>query len=251
MLTSFTTMGTPGLSVDEIVNVAKVYSFDSVEIRVLDDGEIKKNISDEEIKQIRKKLSVFDSFGLLCYNITISENKEKMVENVLNNLEFAEKTGAERIRVFTGKIITSEMMSELISALKSILEAYKGRVQINLQNHSGNGLSCAQGIELINKLKDDRLGFIFSPDESLKNGEDYMSCIEEITKISRQIYVADMTKEMKYCLIGEGIIPFNDIISQMKRNGFDGIITLKWEKCWHDYLPDYTIGFPSFKNIVF
>jgi len=248
MKTGFTTMGTPGLSLEEIVAITKEYGFDSVEIRVRDDGEIKPDITDEEAKKVKEILSAVPDYGLFCYNTTLHEGAEEMEKSLLDNLEIAEKTGAKRIRVFPGKYETEKEIDELIRVLKIVSSKYSGKVQINLQNHAGNGLSCEQGIKVINELNDDLYSFIFSPDECIKRDIEYMPYLSDIAKISRQMFIADISEDKKYTLIGEGCIPFKEVIEEMKRSGFDGYLTLKWEKCWCDYLPSYKEGFASFFN---
>lgn len=250
MIKGFTTMGTPGISISETVDIVKKYGFDSLELRLREDGEIKPDIAGDELENTKNLLSKIEDYGLFCYNETHFAGQEKMESSMLECLELAEKTGAKRVRFFTGKIETEEEYEVAKAALKNVSLKYKGDVKIRLQNHSGNGLSCEQGIKLISELNDKRITFIFSPDECLKRGEEYLSVIPEIAKITDQIFIADMTDDNKYCLIGEGIIPFDEILKKMKENGFDGHITLKWEKCWCDYLPTYEEGFPSFINYL-
>ena len=250
MKTSFTTMGTPELSLDEVILAAKEYGFDAVDLRVRDDCEVPLNITDKEAEIIKIKLEE-ENIGLMslfCYNETIKSGKEEMKNSILKHLQIAEKIDAFGIRIFSGKIETDEEFSDLCSVLKNVLEGYKGSINILMQNHSSNGLTPKQGITLCETIKDKRLNFIFSPDECFKLDVDYMPYLPEIGKITKQIYIADITDEKKYCLIGDGVIDFKKIIETMKNNGFDGYLTLKWEKCWCDYLPAFEEGFKSFNK---
>lgn len=250
MKTSFTTMGTQGLSVEEIVEVAKKYGFDGVDFRVHENGEIPLDVTKEQAKDIKEKLKGIALPGLFCYNKTLNDGEKEMEGSVLRCLEIGEMLGCESIRLFTGKLETNEDINSLCNVLENVLEKYKGKTKIYLQHHTMNSLNCSQAIEIFKRLDKEKCGFIFSPDEGYKMDEDYMPLIPEIAKFTKQIYVADITKDKKYCLIGEGIIPFNEIINTLKTNGFDGYVTLKWEKCWCDYLPDYPEGFKSFVDYI-
>lgn len=50
----------------------------------------------------------------------------------------------------------------------------------------------------------------------------------------------------KYCLLGEGDIPIVPTLQVLKDGGYDGYLTLEWEKAWQDYLPEPTVGFPQY-----
>jgi len=243
----FATLATPGFSIEQIAGEAKKYGFNSVDIRVRNDGEIKPDITKSEAERIREILGEIKLSSLLCYNHTIADDDEKMVETVLSAAELCELLDAESIRIFTSQIDETNY-ERLMVALHRIFKAYKGSKRILIQNHAGNGLTCPQAIEVAKELQSPNFGFILSPDEGFKRDEEFMHLIPELVKITDKIFVADMTAEKKYCLIGDGVIPFKDIISEMQKYGFDGNITLKWEKCWCDYLPEYDKGFESFIN---
>lgn len=247
MKKGFATLATPGFSIERIAEEALKYGFDSVDIRVREDGEIKPHITKSEADEIKEKLGKINLSSLLCYNHTIADDDEKMVETVLASAELCELLDAESIRIFTSRVEEADF-ERLLKILQRIYKSYKGNKKILIQNHAGNGLSCEQAIRVGKELDSKNYGFIVSPDESFKKDEDFMEIIPEIVKITDKIFIADMTADKKYCLIGDGVIPFKEIISEMQKYGFDGSITLKWEKCWCDYLPEYDKGFESFIN---
>ena len=248
MKISFTTMGTPGLNIDEIIEAAREYGFDGIDFRVHKDGEISEDITIEEANEIKDKLGNLELPGLLCYNTKIQQGIDEMTDSVMKSLEIAEMLGAKSIRLFSGKLTESETMEKFCDALNNIFEKYKGEVEIYIQNHASGGISCAEALEIAKRVKDKRYGFIFSPEQSYLMGEEYLDLVREITPLVKQIYIADVNEENLYCLIGAGVIPFSKIINDMKDAGFDGYITLNWEKCWRDYLPPYQQGFESFLN---
>ena len=105
MKTSFTSMATPGLSIDEIIDAARKYRFDFVDLRVSDDGEITADLTDEQAESIKSK---FNSSGikilsLLCYNDTIKSGIESMEKSILKHLEIAEKLDVVGVRIFFRK----------------------------------------------------------------------------------------------------------------------------------------------------
>jgi sugar phosphate isomerase/epimerase len=54
----------------------------------------------------------------------------------------------------------------------------------------------------------------------------------------------------RYCLMGEGDVPNIDALRLLKAGGYDGYLALEWEKGWHDYLPDASIAFPHYAETM-
>jgi sugar phosphate isomerase/epimerase len=41
-----------------------------------------------------------------------------------------------------------------------------------------------------------------------------------------------------YVIPGTGEMPLPEVMSVLRRDGYNGAISLEWEKMWHPYLPD-------------
>ena len=50
----------------------------------------------------------------------------------------------------------------------------------------------------------------------------------------------------QYVQIGDGEIPLKDALGILKAAGFDGWLTFEWEKVWHPNLADPSVAFPEF-----
>ena len=60
-------------------------------------------------------------------------------------------------------------------------------------------------------------------------------------------YLTDeVDKGFKYCFLGDGDVPVIDALRLLHAAGYDGYLTLEWEKAWQDYLPDPSEGFPQY-----
>ncbi len=250
MKIGFTTMATPGMSVEDVVSEAVNYGFDGVDLRVRVDGEITENVTVRRANEIRKIFGKTEISSLMCYNYTLSEGADKMKDSILNLLNAARRLMVKNIRVFTGKIESDGYLEHTAMVINEIFKEYDDDINLLFQNHAGNGLSCRQALKLSEMIDDKRWGFIFSPDECFKAKEDYIPLIPELIKITRQVYIADMTRDGKYCLIGKGVIPLKTVVKELKANGYDGYLSLKWEKIWCDYLEDYKEAFDSFKKYL-
>ncbi len=248
MQNSFTTMATPGLDILAQATVAKTYGFDAIDLRVGEPGrgEVPPSLTLKTAEQLLTSCEGVKISSLLCYNKQIRSGQAEMVSSLLDCISLARMIQCPMIRIFSGKIENAERLNALISVLQVVLINDNSSVKIGLQVHKNNGITVAQAREIFRVISDPRVGVILSPDQSVLAGEDYLLYLPELAKRVLQVYIADIDEQGKYTLIGEGIIDFASEIRLLRENGFDGLVTLKWEKCWYPDMPDYTTAFPSF-----
>jgi sugar phosphate isomerase/epimerase len=55
----------------------------------------------------------------------------------------------------------------------------------------------------------------------------------------------DTSEGWELCLINEGIVPLREAFSALKHDGYDGYLSLEWEKKWHPDLADPEIALPQ------
>jgi sugar phosphate isomerase/epimerase len=48
-----------------------------------------------------------------------------------------------------------------------------------------------------------------------------------------------------YVLPGEGDVPLGEAVSLLREGGYDGYLTVEWEKQWHPELPEPEVALPA------
>lgn len=246
----FTTMATPGLAAEDQILVARQFGFSGIDFRVLHNGsgEIDPQINEQEADRLQPLLQDLELPGLLCYNRMIKDGEEEMVRSLIENMLLAYRIGCGMIRVFTGKIHSEDQLLQLCGILQKAKMAASVPVKMGLQIHKNNGLTVEQGLKVCRKIDAPWIGLILSPDQSLLAGEEWLALLPEAAEHTFELYVADVDEYGRFCLIGEGVMDYRSIVSSLRAHGFDGYVTLKWEKCWFPELPDYPVAFSSFLN---
>lgn len=245
-------MATPELDIPAQASVAREYGFHGIDFRVGQPGrgEIPETLTAEAAAGIKAVLGELQLPGLLCYNKNIHAGQAAFAESVLENLQLARLLGCPMIRIFTGKIGSDPELAALTDALRSVLERDHSDSRIAMQIHRNNGVTVCQALAVCKALESSRVGIILSPDQSVPEDSRWEALLPEAAPHVFQLYVADIDDGGKFTPIGEGIIDYAGIIRTLRGNGFDGFITLKWEKCWLDYLPEYPEGFRSFAHYL-
>lgn len=248
MKISFTTMATPELNIHSQISVAKEYGFDGIDFRVMHDGkgEISLETGLKEANEIRRELNGINLPGILCYNKKIQDGHDNMVSSILKHLHLAQMLEIPTIRIFTGKPENDTDLNYLITILQDVLEQDKSNVVIAMQNHIEASVTLHEALAVCREMKTDRIGIIVSPDHAVLSGESMEDILPELAPFTTQMYVADLDEKHKLVPIGDGIIDFSHILDTLYANGFQGYVTLKWEKCWHNELDAYPIAFHSF-----
>ncbi len=133
-------------------------------------------------------------------------------------------------------------------ALRRALAETSG-VTLNMQNHPG-APNVAQVVRLAEMVGDERFGVGFSPDHCIDMDEDVIEAAELAAPWVRQLHLADRVRlpdgKLKACLVGEGVVPNQQVIEVLQRRGFDGWASFKWEKPTYPDLPDAEVALPHF-----
>ena len=257
MRTSFTTMATPALELSAQATAVRDYGFDGVDLRVgqLGAGEVPPELDVEAAKNLLQQMNGVPIFSLLCYNQMLHQGEKCFITSLQKSLCLAERLEVPLIRIFTGKIQSETELQQLISSLQSLFRAYSGSVKIGVQIHVNNGVRESQALTICRSISDARLGIILSPDQTVLCGEDEYALLPELAPYVFELYVADLNTDGAFVLPGQGVIDFARILNSLRAGGFDGYVTLKWEKCWIPELPPYPQAFRAFqalmKNIMY
>lgn len=248
MKISFTTMATPGLTASEQFETAKRYGFNGVDLRIIERGmgEIPKDLSSERAEEFRRQTQGVEAPVLMCYNEKIQAGRDAMEASLLEYMKLAAMLGIPTIRIFTGLLKDQNDLDLLIAVLKTVLEKDKTGTAIAMQNHIHCSVTLKQALAVCRTISEKRIGVILSPDHAVLLGEPYEDMLPELAGYTSQLYVADLTEDHKPVLPGLGKIPYTKILDLLRKNGFDGYVTLKWEKCWHPELPPYEAAFDAF-----
>ena len=84
-------------------------------------------------------------------------------------------------------------------------------------------------------------------------GESPEQTYENLGEYIRYIHVKDSVADgdgVKYTMIGEGDVPIRGALAVLKKNSFDGYVTLEWLKRWYKDLSEPGIVFMQFINYI-
>lgn len=265
MKLSFSTLGNPDWSFERTLKEAQRLGYEAIEIRGIEGKMLPGEISQFFIEnQASTKASLAEHNLHICgfetsvnfhdfdkYNDMIKQGKAAI--DICMNMEIP------FIRVFGDKIVSEDIrdlvVQKVIKGVGELCDYAQGKnVKVLLEIH-GNFNTLENVMEVIQALKDKpAFGILWDIAHSDKiYGDNYLKFYNEIKSFIYHVHFKDHRRSngnFDLCLVGEGDIPIKEIFNTLKSDGYDGYISLEWEKKWHPELPEPEIAYPAFMEFL-
>ena len=265
MKLSFSTLGCPNWSFDEIVRRASQYGYDGVAFRGLG-GELDltkvPEFSPAERANTRRRLreaGLTTSMVLTSAAMMIAE-VEKLEASLLlgqSHIDIASDLECPYIRVFGGQMSVGISHAAAVrragDRLRQLADygAQKG-VYVLIETHDDWVVTSLlrRAVEAANHPN---VGVLWDVHHPVRiPGESVAQAWANIGPWVRCVDFKDSVTDFearlgyRYVQIGDGEIPLKDALQILKAAGFDGWLTFEWEKVWHPDLADPSVAFPEF-----
>jgi len=265
MKLSFTTLGCPEWSIEDIIRNGKAYGFDGVELRTREDG---KHFSPEaSLDQATEVGQKFRDAGIgvssvMGYPRFAHVDPAEVATNValLDKLvDIAEAMHAPFVRTFAGRIPEDTEQSAMIEVVANAIRpvakkaADKG-VRIGLETHD-DWCAGKVAMEVVNQVGSPGFGIVYDIFNSFGSGIEpwdvtYETVKEHICYCHLKDGYTGADGKTHYVMLGAGDLPIVDLLRRLKADGYDSYLSLEWEKMWHEELEEPERVFPHFVHKV-
>jgi sugar phosphate isomerase/epimerase len=162
-------------------------------------------------------------------------------------LETAEALGAPVIRVFGGELPAGpDARRERLAAAAAVLEQASGLaarhgVRIGVETHDGF-LAAATVAELLALVPSPWIGAVWDSHHPCRAGE---SAAQVHAAIGSRLFLAQVKDaartgpgpdDWRLVPLGEGEVPVREMLRLLRDGGYDGWVSVEWEKHWHPEL---------------
>lgn len=262
MRVSFTTLGCPEWSLEQIAQNGKAYGYDGIELRTHTDGNhFSPEASLDEARRVGQLfrdagVPVFSVMGYCRFAFTDDAEVAKNQELMRKLLAIAEAMGAPFVRAFAGQIPkdadADAMTVKVAQALKPLAaEAAARKVRIGLETHDDwcagdRVLKLAKGIKNM-----DGFGIVYDIYNAFLAGiEPWNITYRKVRPHICYCHLKDGYKgpdgKFQYALLGAGDLPVAKILKRFKQDGYHSYFSFEWEKKWHPELEPPERAFPQF-----
>ena len=263
MKIAFTTLGCPSWDLDTIIARAVEYGYDGVDFRGLG-GEMDIYKLPEFTSTRQETRSKFADAGLeICGFATgvaaVETDPAKIAEATEQIAQYAELCkffGVEFIRVF-GRHVEGVGVDEAATIGARNLDTFAEIVApatIVIETHD-RWCNTANLAKMLSRVTAPNVGALWDLHHPYRIcSEDPETSYRNIGKSVLYAHVKDgsITKdgEWTYTLPGEGDVPLEQMISLLAEGGYDGYLTVEWEKFWIAELAEPEIALPAYANYL-
>lgn len=272
------TMGTPEYAVPETIDLFAQLGLEGIEAICHDEyrSAIRTDTPSAALHALRRRA---ESQGLAFAGIapypTDLNSHEPQVANSHRNLllraiDIAHTLGARCVRTYPGRETggpgRAERFRRLVEATRGPAEvASKAGVRLGFENHFNTlGDSAKSTVEVVRAVDHPAAGIVYDQANlTMLGAEEYRQAIPLQAEYLVHVHVKDLSfkdvppaatsgavealpdeaKPTISRVVGEGTMPWRDIIAELKRTGYDGWLSIEYERRWYpDLLPPAEIG---------
>ncbi len=279
-------MGTPECSVPEAIDLFARLGMEGVEAIVHDEyrSAIRTDLPPAALREVRRRAEGQGlRFAALTPYATDLNSPDPRVaaahqELLLRTIEMAHELGAGCVRTYAGRETggpgRGERLCRLVDAVRGPAEvAARVGVRLGFENHFNTLADSAKAtVEAVAAVNHSAFGIVYDQGNlTMLGAEDYRETIPLQAPYLVHVHVKDLrfkdkppettsgrvealpadAKPTISVPVGEGILPWRKIIVELKRTGYDGWLSIEYERRWYpDLLPPAEIGMKAGADLV-
>jgi sugar phosphate isomerase/epimerase len=265
MKLSFSTLGCPNWSFDEIALRASQYGYDGVAFRGIG-GELDLTKVPEffppalaNTRHRLKEAGLATSMVLTSAVMMIAEPEklEASLQLGQSHIDIASALECPYIRVFGGQMPVGISHAAAVRWAGERLHrlgdyAAQRGVDVLIETHD-DWVVTSRLRRAVEAADHPNVGVLWDVHHPVRiAGESVAQVWANIGPWVRSVDIKDSITDFEarlgyqYVRIGDGEIPLKDALRILKAAGFDGWLTFEWEKVWHPNLADPSVAFPEF-----
>jgi sugar phosphate isomerase/epimerase len=259
MKLAFTTLACPNWTFEQCIEAAQRYGYEGLELRLLDGEIIDGKLPSKQRRRVRAcatqaGLPIIGLDTSVCVAQIEAQSSAEQVREGVTLLELAHDLEAPFIRVFAGPPIGADA-EEAVAAAATSLEALAQRghelgVAIALETHDAfaSSILVAQALRRVN---DPLVGALWDFLHPYRLGETAQETAQRLSGRLLHTHVKDGQRpqapqaEWNLTLLDEGNVPTLEMLAALQAIGFDGWLSVEWEKKWHPELAGPEVALPQ------
>ncbi|HDI00707.1 MAG: sugar phosphate isomerase/epimerase [Candidatus Latescibacterota bacterium] len=259
MKLAFSTLGCPDWDLEEILRRAVEYGYRGVELRGYLDALYLPEAEPFREGSLRRTKEMFARSGVevACVSssakLAVEERKEALRE-VRDYIRLAKELGSPLVRVFGGRLEEEGRRVGSAEALVENLrdagrEAEGSGIILVLETHD-DFVESRKVAEVLSKVDHPNVGVLWDLHHPYRFlGEPPEVTLGNLGPFLRHVHVKDSEAEdggWRYTLLGEGDVPVLEMLRLLRRAGYEGYLSLEWEKRWHPELVEPEVALPQY-----
>ncbi len=262
MKIAFSNLACPEWSMEEVFSHAAEFSFDGVEIRLLDGNVIPSDLDRTTctriVKLAREANVEIVGLGASTKFATYDERQRKFnVDELLRYLELANQLDVPMVRTFGGGIDVGVGKTEAVHYVADALAQVAPRavelgVSVLLETHDEFSHS-AMVREVVNKVNSPIIGALWDTHHPYRMGETIEETYRNLQSALQHVHIKDARwngDSWDLVVFGEGEVPVRNIVRKLIEEGYNRYVCIEWERKWHPEIEPALTALPKHLRIL-
>lgn len=266
-LLSFSTLGCPDWSFEEIVAFASKNNYDGIEIRGIQrELDLTKCAAFKNDEAIKKSLQMMYDSSLNFSDLGSSaalhfpegEERQKNIDEAKRFIDLAQKISCPYIRVFPNdfpkdqdKEITKSLIASGLLELGDYAKDHK--VTVLLESH-GAVVYTEDLLQIMQAAEHTNVGMVWDAYIMWSvTKEPPAKVYEALHKYIKHTHIKDaklIHGKEQYVLLGAGDSAIFEAIDVLAKNNYKGYYSFEWEKLWHPEIDDPAIAIADYPKAM-
>ncbi len=265
-LLSFSTLGCPKWSFQQIVKCASDNGYQGLEIRgILGEMDLPK--CPEFSAQNRpatlrlmadNKLKFVDLGSSANMHFIDAAKRKTNLDEAKRYVDLAHQLNCPNIRVFPNDLPKDQNDEETIANIvKNLIElgdyAKDSSVNVLMESH-GKIVHSDMLLKIMQSVNHTHVGLVWDYFNMWSvTKESPKEVFQKLKKYIKHTHIKDakfVDGKEHYTLLGEGEAPLAEALTALKTGGYKGFYSFEWEKLWHPEIQDPEIAIPHFTKAI-
>ena len=263
LLLSFSTLGCPDWTFEQITSFAVQHGYKGIEVRGLKrQMDLTKcpEFNSEENRKVT--LAMMKQKGLQFVGLGSSANlhlppgaeREKNLDEARRFIDLAEQVNCPYVRVFPNNLPKDQDKKPTMELIaKGLLElgdyAKNKNVTVLMETHGD--LVKIEDLEWIMRaVKHKHVGLVWDVSNMWTiTRESPVQAFKQLKKYIRHTHIKDarwVDGKLQYTLLGQGDVPIFEAIDVLRKGGYKGYYSFEWEKMWHPEIAEPEIALADY-----
>ncbi len=261
MKLSFSTKGWHGKTFDELCDIAKELQFSGIELHNIHnelftakDGAFHEYTANATLRRLFEKNLSIPCIDAIC-NPADASQQTQTIEEILACIEIASNLHIPNIRIRANGNFSANMTVEnFCQVLNKVLPIAEDKKITLLIETCGIFADTVVLRNMLEKYASDNLAALWDMYSTYFIGnEDADTTIKNLGAYVHHVHIKDAVNNdgvVEFCLMGEGKLPIDEMMSALRSVNFDSFISLEWDPKWCEELDDMEIIFSQFVNYM-
>ena len=240
---AFSNLAAPAWTLERTLDAVREYGYNGLELRLLGGEPIDPLSVDAKTRRAVPTAFARAEATLVCLDTSV-ELARPFARELPAAVELAAEWGSPTVRVFGGE---GGALSDIARRLEpSLRRAEELGVTIALETH--DAFSSAMLVaELLDSVDDPSFAAIWDVHHTHRMGESPEDVVGALGANIHLVHVKDARRsgeDWELVPLGEGEVPVRESLAVLQAAGYDGWLTVEWEKRWHPELaePDVALS---------